>query len=183
MALGNCSKEAREEPGVLVENKVEHQNITAGHINQPLRLVALVLCCVWGDARVWVIQINPTRVSRLRRACELFLYILNSACTVCGWGRGAAVVDVWMVSHMLLSTDTRDYAVLALIYPSKSGRIQKSKACLAPGVFQKGLPTHLCASRVTDVALEALRGWKDLPRALRLHGSGWMLASQDVALD
>lgn len=70
------------------------------------------------------------------------------------------MVDGWMVGHTLLSTDTRDYAVLALNYPSKSGRIQKSEACLAPGVFQKGLPTHLYASRVTGVALEALRDWK-----------------------
>ena len=70
------------------------------------------------------------------------------------------MADGWMVGNTLLCTDTREYTVLALNYLSKSGRLQKSKAYLAPGVSQEGLPIHPCASRVTGVALEALSGWK-----------------------
>lgn len=132
---------------------------------------------MWGGKQEpGAIQISSAHVSQLRRACELLLYVPNSACTVRGWRGGPAVVDGWMVGHMLLSTDTRDYVVLALNSPSKSRRIQKSKACLAPGVFQKGLPTHPCASGVTGVAFEALRGWK---RPAQSTPSAWVRVHAD----
>ena len=64
MALRDCSKEVREEPGyirVFVEKQtkkqtkhvVQHQKITANHKNRHLKLMILVFFYVWEDAGVW----------------------------------------------------------------------------------------------------------------------------------